>query len=249
MGVKPENDAYGQENLAHLLGRESFEVVERDDGFVGLSGGPRTYFSKYRAWPLIEKKAIKFAKGRILDVGCGAGRVSLFLQQKGFDATGIDNSPTAVEVSKRRGLKKAMALPIEDIGTFKPDSFDTIIMFGNNFGLFGSHQKAKRLLKRMHNITSKDAVILAESLDPYNTKDPVHLAYHKLNRERGRMGGQLRIRIRFRNFVGSWFDYLLVSRSELKEVLRGTGWRVKKFMGSRRPLYIAVIEKETLPRP
>ncbi len=77
MRVKPENDAHGQESLAYLMDKESF-VVERDDGFVGLSGGVKTYFSKYDVWPKIEKKALKLAKGRVLDVGCGAGRVSLF---------------------------------------------------------------------------------------------------------------------------------------------------------------------------
>lgn len=245
MGVKPENDAYGQENLAYLLRKESFEVVERDDGFVGLSGGARTYFAKYKVWPQIEKKAIKFAKGRVLDVGCGAGRVSLFLQQKGLDVTGIDNSPMAIEVCKKRGLEKAMVLPIEGVGRFKPNSFETIVMFGNNFGLFGSQQKARRLLKQMHRITSKDAIMLAESIDPYNTKDPVHLAYHELNRDRGRMGGQLRIRVRFRNYIGNWFDYLLASRSEMKEILRGTGWRAKSFVGSSGSLYVAVVEKES----
>jgi len=248
MGMKPESDAYGQENLAHLLHKESFEVVERDDGFVGLSGGAKTYFSRYKDWPQIEKRAIRLAKGRILDVGCGAGRVSLFLQKKGLEVTGIDNSPVAIEVCKRRGLKKALVLPIEGIGHFRPRSFETIIMFGNNFGLFGSFRKAKRLLGRLHKITSNDAVILAESLDPYNTSDPVHLAYHKLNRGRGRMGGQLRIRIRFRNYVGNWFDYLLVSRREMKMILRGTGWRAQRFIGSKGSLYVAVIEKEPFGR-
>ncbi len=244
MGVKAENDAYGQENLAHLLRKESFEVVERDDGFVELSGGAKTYFSKYKDWPLIERRALRLAKDRILDVGCGAGRVSLYLQKEGHDVTGIDNSPVAIEVCKRRGLKKALVLPIEKIGRFRLSSFDTIIMFGNNFGLFGNFRKARRLLGQMHRITSNGAVILAESLDPYNTKDPIHLAYHGFNRSRGRMGGQVRIRIRFRNFVGNWFDYLLVSRSEMKTILRGTGWRIKGFIGSKGSLYVAVIEKE-----
>ena len=203
----------------------------------------KTYLSKYDVWPKIEKKALKLAKGRVLDVGCGAGRVSLFLQEKGVDATGIDSSPGAIEVCRRRELK-AMVMSIEEIKKFSPVSFDTVFMFGNNFGLFGGAQMAKSLLKHMHERTSDDALILAESLDPYNTKDPVHLDYHKLNRKRGRMGGQLGIRMRFRNYVGNWLDYLLASRAEMRDIARGTGWKVSRFIEPNGSLYIGVIEKE-----
>ena len=52
-------------------------------------------FRTYQEMPKIEKKALKLAKGKILDVGCGAGSHSLYLQQKGFDVTAIDISPNA----------------------------------------------------------------------------------------------------------------------------------------------------------
>ena len=141
-------------------------------------------------------------------------------------------------------MKHAKVLPIEKIGTFKPNTFDTILMFGNNFGLFGSFNKAKTLLKKFHKITSPSALIITENVDPYKTEDPVHLQYHKLNKKRGRMPGQLRIRIRFRNYVGDWFDYLLVSKQEMKEILKDTGWKVKKLMEGGDYMYSAIIEKE-----
>lgn len=135
-------------------------------------------------------------------------------------------------------------MPIEKISVFKPSTFDTIIMFGNNFGLFGSFKKAKTLLKKLHRITSPSALIIAESTDPYKTDDPAHLAYHKFNKKRGRMPGQLRIRIRFRNYISDWFDYLLVSKDEMKKILKDTGWRIKKFIDSDNSTYCAIIEKE-----
>jgi len=58
------------------------------------------------------------------------------------------------------------------------------------------------------------------------------------------MAGQLKIRIRFEKYVGDWFDYLLVSRQEMKQILKGTGWKIKKFIKSGKPSYIAIIEKE-----
>ncbi len=242
--MKLKKDAYGQEVWAFFQGKKSFEFIERDDGFVDISSGAQAYFAKFKDWPKIQKKAIKFAKGKILDIGAGAGRISLFLQKRGFDVIVIDNSPLAIKVCKQRGVKHAKVLPFEKIRTFKPNTFDTIIMFGNNFGLFGSFRKAKTLLKILHKIAKPGALIIAESNDPYKTDDPVHLSYHRFNRKRGRMPGQLRIRIRFRNFIGNWFDYLIVSKEEMKQILKDTGWKIKKFIDSDKPMYIAIIEKE-----
>ena len=134
-------------------------------------------------------------------------------------------------------------MPIEKINKFKPNSFDTIIMFGVNFGLFGNFKKAKKLLKTLYKITSPNALIIAESNDPYKTNDPVHLSYHKLNKKRGRMAGQIRMRIRFKNYISNWFDYLLVSKKEMKDILNGTGWKVKKFIDSGNYMYIGIITK------
>lgn len=240
--MKKCRDAYGQEVLAYHEGKESYEIVERDDGYIALSSGSPEYFAPFKRWPACQKKAVVFVKGRVLDVGAGAGRVSLYIQRR-HDVTAIDNSPLAIKVCKARGVKKAMVRPIEDIGKFRQDSFDTIVMFGNNFGLFGSYRKAKRLLRTMRRITSDDALIIAESNDPYKTANPIHLAYQARNRRRGRMSGQLRLRIRYEMCTGDWFDYLIVSRKEMKDILAGTGWKVRRFIDSGKSMYTAIIEK------
>ena len=146
----------------------------------------------------------------------------MYLQGKGFDVLGIDISPLAIKICKLRGLKKTQVKPIEDVD-FKGGSLDTIIMMGKNFGLFGDLKKARRLLRRFYRMTSEDALIMASSRDPYATSNRAHLRYHKLNHERGRMSGQVRIRIRYEKHMGKWFDYLMVSREEMKQILLGTG--------------------------
>jgi SAM-dependent methyltransferase len=220
------------------------EIVERDDGFVSIAGSNASYFAEVRQWPATEQAGIRFARGRrALDVGCGAGRVALHLQKKGFDVTAIDNSPLVVETAKARGVKDARVLAFEQIARFKADTFDTVAMFGNNFGLFGSRARAKRLLKQLHRITREGAVLLAQSLDPHPTREPAHLAYQRRNRRRGRLAGQIRIRIRFNQFVGPWFDYLLVSPSEMSSIVDGTGWEVDRFLTEDGPRYVGVIRR------
>jgi SAM-dependent methyltransferase len=243
--LKKDQDAYGEQLLAQFNSKTpTAEIIEREDNYLDFGSDPGHYFTEYKKWSEPERRAIKQVKGRILDVGCGAGRHSLYLQQKGFDVTGIDNSPGAIKVCKLRGLKKALVRPIEEIDKFKPNSFDTVLMMGNNFGLFGSQKKARLLLKKFARITSPGAKIIAGTLDPYQTTDPDHLLYQKQNRKRGRMSGQIRFRVRYKKTVGKWFDYLLVSPAEMQDILKGTDWQVKEFIGSENPNYLAILSKK-----
>jgi len=239
--LKPEEDAFGQMIWAYYQGKEVFEIWERNDGYISVDL-PKTYFSEYEDWALHQRKAMEFVEGKVLDVGCGAGRHSLYLQKKGFDVLGIDVSPLAVKVCRLRGLKKARVMSIEEVN-FKPSSFDSIIMVGNNFSLFGSFKKARRLLKRFHRMTSSNALIVTETRDPYKTNNPTYLEYYEFNKKRGRMSGRLRGRIRFEKYIGKWFDWLMVSKKEMKKILKGTGWKIKEFIDSNDSQYIAIIEK------
>ena len=241
-GYTKQQDAYGQEIMLILQGHDVAEIIERDDGYIDSMGG-HYLFAPFTEWDANERKAIRLARGRVLDVGAGGGRVSLYLQDKGLDVVAIDISPMAIEVCKRRGVRDARVMDFAKIDK-RLGTFDTVVMYGNNFGLFGSPARAKRLLRRLHTMTSPEARILGETLDPYATKVPEHLAYHRRNRARGRSGGQVRIRARSKLLKTPWFDYLFVSRKEMRDIVRDTGWRVARTIPERSEQYIAVIEKD-----
>jgi SAM-dependent methyltransferase len=244
--MKISQDAYGQQLLAQYNTQTpTCEIIERDDDFIDTGSEPGMYFLDYEQWTPLEKQAIGFARGRVLDIGCGAGRHSLYLQQKGLDATGIDNSPGAIKVCKLRGLKKAFVRPAGGVDKFKPNSFETIIMLGNNFGLMGGFEQAQSILKKFYRITTPGAQIIAQSLNPYKTGNRLHLQYLKLNKKRGRMPGQLKMRVRFERTIGEWFDYLFVSPEEMQSIIRDSDWEIEKFIGSEEPRYIAVIRKKS----
>jgi cyclopropane fatty-acyl-phospholipid synthase-like methyltransferase len=246
--MKPEQDAYGQEIFDFYQGKAVIEIIERDDGLFSASpNNPQGYFATYPEWPTHQQEAVRYIQGHTLDVGCGAGRVCLYLQEQGFPVTGMDNSPLALEVSRQRGVRNLSLTSITRVSKRRLGEFDTIVMLGNNFGLFGSPERARRILRRFHRMTTLRGRIVAESAQVYQTDDPIHLGYHEFNRRRGRLPGQLRMRILHRKIKGAWFDYLLVSQDEMQAILEDTGWQVTRFIDSLNgPQYVAIIDKTRL---
>jgi SAM-dependent methyltransferase len=241
--LKDREDAYGRLLLDYLGTGAGVEIVERDDGFIAASSyGPAAYFAPVRRWLKAERVAMRLARGRVLDVGCGPGRVALELQERGHEVVAIDVSPLAVEVARRRGVRDARELPVTRVSR-ELGHFDTFVLFGSNFGLMGSRRRAPWLLRRFRAIASEDARILATSTDPYRTENPDHLAYHERNRRRGRMAGQLRIRIRHGSYRTPWFDYLLASPEEMAELADGTGWELARVIDQGEHVYVGVLER------
>ena len=242
--LKDNQDAYGHLLSDYHNGRENVEIVEREDGFIDTNRlGPLNYFAEYADWAEHQKLAIAYATGRVLDIGCGAGRHAIYLQQHGHDVLGTDISPLAIQTCQHRGLKNALVMPVTQVSS-KIGTFDAILMMGHNFGLAGSYKRAKWLLSRFAAITTDTAKIIAETLNPYQTEDPCHLAYHQFNRDRGRMSGQIRLRIRYRQYITPWFDYLFVSKAEMEDLLDGTAWQVKRYIDAAdTPTYVAILTK------
>jgi SAM-dependent methyltransferase len=128
--LRPEQDAFGRLLMDLVSGQQVDEIVERDDGFVFASDG-RYYLAPFRRWWPQERRAMRFVRGRVLDLGCGAGRVSLHLQNRGLDVVGVDVSPMAVATARRRGVADARVGTVATALT-KGQLFDTILLLGNN---------------------------------------------------------------------------------------------------------------------
>jgi SAM-dependent methyltransferase len=223
----------------------SHEILERDDGHIAVIGHTTTYFENYGAWPPHERKAIGYARGRVLDIGCGAGRFMLYLERKGFEVTGIDNSPLSISVCRKRGLKDARVLSVTQVSS-RLGTFDTILLFGGTFGLLSNVRRARWLLRRFHNLTSRTGRIIAQSCDPHQMASPERRRFHRANVRRGRLPGQLRMRIRYKTYATPWWEWLVVSKGEMAKLLAGTGWKVRRFIDSKTSSYIVVIDKESV---
>ncbi|WP_436925531.1 class I SAM-dependent methyltransferase [Halosimplex amylolyticum] len=219
-----ESDAFGAAMRDHYAGEDVVEIIERDDGWIGVNG-VEGYFRDPDEWPDIVTRALDRVDGRILDVGCGPGSHALHLQERGHDVAGIDVSPGAIEVARDRGVDDVREVDVADVAdAFEPDTFDAVIMMGNNFGLVGTAETAPERLRALAEVATDDAVLVGQSRDPTATDDEHHLAYHERNRERGRLPGALRIRVRYEVYATPWHDYLMAAPDTMAELAEATPW-------------------------
>ena len=219
-------DAWSEIMRDAAAGIEGQYTIEREDGKVETLE-VSDYLKPVEEWLEVECLAIKHAKGRVLDIGCGAGRVALYLQILGYDVVGIDLAPGAVDASRTLGLREAYVMSANDL-KFKDDKFNTVVMFGNNFGVAGDEKEIITMLRQLYKFTTPDAIILAGSADPQNTDNPEHLKYHKLNRARNRPPGLVRMRVKYKGYESDWSDLWLTTPEEMKMLAEKGGWQMDK---------------------
>lgn len=119
-------------------------------------------FRSFKEMPKIEKAALNLAKGKVLDVGCGAGSHTLYLQnEKNLDVTAIDVSPNAIEACRLRGVKNAQVANVMDF----QDRFDTILLMMNGTGIFGKLKNVSKFLQKLKALLLDGGQILIDSSD------------------------------------------------------------------------------------
>ncbi len=230
--MNPRHDVFGRALYDWARGGTTPEILEREDGFQQLGAGPQVYLSPLRDWPSCERRALRHLRGRVLDVGCGAGRVSLELQRRGIDVLAIDASPLAAKAAKLCGVRRARCATLEGLGE-RLSAFDSLVLFGNNFGILQNPTRARSILKKLAENTNDNARILVESTNAYYGGAPgFDRTYYFANKRRGVAPGQLRVRYRYEELTGTWFNWLYVSPAEMRAILVGTGWHQERVISS-----------------
>ncbi|MDD9934291.1 MAG: class I SAM-dependent methyltransferase [Myxococcales bacterium] len=242
MALTPDQDAFGQMLLDTLAGETGYEVCERDDGLIEVGRAGELYLKLPRRPDPGTRDLLDAARGRVLDVGCGGGRPAIALQRRGHDVLGIDTSPGALEAARMQGLEQRELMSVTRVGRAMGE-FDTVLMGGHNFGLMQNPTRARWLLGRFAAITGADGQILATSFDVTQSNDPRHVAYQQRNRAAGKLGGELRLRVRWKDLKTPFFPYLMVSPDQMREIVAPTAWQLDRIIPLGGPSYAAVLRK------
>lgn len=155
------NDIYGKAILDYYHGKKVKLLTF--SSIAGKDELPLAHlFRSYNDMPSLEQLALRLSKGKILDLGCGAGSHSIYLEQKKFDVKSIDISPGAIEVCKLRGLENVFH---QDLWEIKNEKFDTIIALMNGIGICETLAKLPAFLAHLKSLLTDDGQVLIDSSD------------------------------------------------------------------------------------
>jgi SAM-dependent methyltransferase len=110
----------------------------------------------------LEQRAMNECKGRVLDVGAGAGCHSLVLQERGLEVLAVEQSTRACEVLRDRGVLQVLNT---DIMLMQQGGFDTILLLMNGFGIGRNDQGLVALLKHLKSLLAPGGKIIGDSTD------------------------------------------------------------------------------------
>jgi SAM-dependent methyltransferase len=234
-------DTFGKIMRDALEGKDAKYIIERDDGFIRHTSGQQ-YIAPFEKWMGEEKLAAAEIEGPVLDVGCGVGRVGDYVKEQGMEYVGIDLSPIAIKMCRKRGHHDVHVMSADKIELCRSD-FKTVILFGNNFGIMGTLRGVIQMLEGFSRVTTDDAKILASSIDPEETDEEAHLKLHAKNREMGLPLGQVRLRNKYLGEVDEWWYLLLCGPELMSELAEQAGWYLEKTIGG--PKYnVGVLKKK-----
>jgi len=216
------SEPFGLALLDYFQGNASAElVIHRDDG-VDAPVPASHFFRDPDEFSALDHAAIAVCRGRVLDVGAGAGPHSLVLQSQGFSVTAIDVSRHAVEIMAERGVEDVR---LADVFGFDGGPFDTLLMMGHGIGVVETIAGLDRFLAHTRGLVAEGGQIVVESGDVRKTDDPAHLAYHEANRKAGRYIGEIRLRLEHQGTLGPLCGWLHVDAETLAEHAGRAGWR------------------------
>lgn len=155
-------DLFGKALLDYFEGNYS-EDIYTETTISELDVLPLPYlFRSYSEMPAIEQKALDLTRGKVLDIGCGAGSHALYLQEKGLMVTAIDISDGATKVARNRGVND---IRLQNVLELSGETFDTILLLMNGTGVFQKLKQVSKYLSHLTSLLNPNGQILIDSSD------------------------------------------------------------------------------------
>jgi len=223
MTLRPELDPMGQAiyNYSYFNDNTPINVLSQVVEDEELP--PDYFFRSQREMPRLERLALKRCKGKILDIGAGAGCHSVYLQKSGKDVTALEISQLCCDVLKKRGVDKIIN---DDILTFSGDRFDTILMLMNGIGISKNISGLKELLTHLKKLLLPNGTILIDSSDLiYLYQEENGSILLDINAKN--YYGEIEYQLKYKNIVGETYSWLFADNVILFEIAEELGYQAK----------------------
>jgi SAM-dependent methyltransferase len=206
--------------VAYHQGRRDATIVvyddyERDEVPVGY------FFREPADFPPLERRALELCRGRVLDVGAGAGCHALALQDQGLEVTAIEVAPELVQVLRARGVRDARVATWMDL---QSEPYDTVLIMMNGVGLAETLGGLRPFFRRLRDLLRPGGQVLADSTDVRVYMEPKAGETGRLRRPDGRYLGELHFQLEFDGKKGAPFSQLYVDPDTLARYAAEEGW-------------------------
>jgi hypothetical protein len=223
MILQPEMDPMGQAiyNYAFLNDNTPINVLSQVVEDEELP--PDYFFRNYNEMPRLERIAIKMSKGKILDIGAGAGCHSIYLQKSGKDVSALEVSQLCCNVLEKRGIKKIIN---SDILSYTDEKFNTLLLLMNGIGIAKNISGLRELLTHLKNLLLPNGTILVDSSDLiylYQEENGSFLI--DINAEN--YYGEIEYQLKYKNIIGESYSWLFADNVILFEIAEDLGYHAK----------------------
>ncbi len=210
----------------YLAGDRDAEVIVRAEDGDEERTPARVFFREPAEFSPLDAAALDLCRGRVLDVGAGAGCHSLVLQARRLSVTALDVSPEAVAVMKRRGVRDVRC---GDVFTFTGERFDTLLVLMNGIGLVGTLDGLDGFLRDVPRLLTGGGQILLDSFDPGPADPELPRAY----------AGEMRFQLEYAGLRGAVYDFLFLDFETLRRHAEPAGWRCESIWQEDEGHYLA----------
>lgn len=207
--------------------------------FVHDEFGPKVempikmYFRTEKEMPELERKAMNICRGKVLDIGAGAGSHALALQGRNMDVTALEISPKACEVMTDRGVENVVC---KDIFQYSEQKFDSLLLLMNGIGLCGTLKGFEDFLNHAQNLLNPGGQLIFDSCDvSYMFEDDELPDFYY---------GEVNCRYEYQKQLTEWFRWLYLDQQTMKTISGRLGWHSEIIFEDENSQYLAVLTKE-----
>jgi len=239
--VRKGGDSFGKALLDfYSTGEEAISLVIRTEDGNEEEMPSSEYFNAFENWSPIDRALTQWIDGRVLDIGTGAGRLALYLQETGHQVVAIDLSDGAMEVSRARGVSDVRRHDIL-AGPLDGEKFDSICLFGMNLGIAGLNSNKRNFLTTIQSMLNPGGRIIGTHVNWERTSKKAHIDFQRQLREQGRYPVEMVLKIRYSG-IDEDFSWVLTNQDELRDLCEDVGLDVEIIIESSGGIYGYVLK-------